>query len=1095
MHKRYIRCFTPIIMAIFILGGMFFFVKSQRVVARVEFGEEGSGLGSNSQNERDSSGEDIQISVDEVVVGGLVNPIHLTHAGDGSGRMFVVEQAGRILILQNGELIQEPFLDIEEEVLSGGERGLLSVAFHPDYESNRYFYVNYTRNPDGATVVARYETSGNPNVADPTSSKTLLTVAQPYANHNGGQLAFGADGYLYIGMGDGGSGGDPQNFAQNLNSLLGKILRLDVDHGDPYAIPSDNPFANQEGLDEIWALGLRNPWRFSFDGETGDQYIGDVGQNDWEEIDFQSVNIPGGINYGWRCKEGTHIYNTAPPCDNPTFLDSLIDPVTEYNHSSGQSVTGGYVYRGKLFPALTGYYFFADYVNGKIWSLDASSPGQWSQPILELDTNLNISSFGVDESGELYILDYKGGTVRRLVDARGPSPELSSSVKNVSPTSASAGDEVTYTIQLFNNGGLSEDLVVLTDTIPSGLTYLEGTLAASRGDVFDSQAPTLYWQGAFTDTQPVTITYQAAVNELTTGNLVNMAHIAVPGRDKVTLFEVLTIPLSGASTTSDDFTFPGTQPESLNDIIPLPVACDRCHTEPIYDRWQGSMMSQSGKDPLMWAALTIANFDAPGAGEYCLRCHAPKGWLEGRSHPADGSALQESDLEAGVACQICHRMVDQSPPAGSLPDEAWAIDHDIRNNLTTTLPLSHTGSAMMVVDPKDNRRGPFSLGIEFEYHLPEKTYQTNYLGGTPDDYLTRSRLCGTCHNVDNPVLSWNGEQFWPNEMALPAPSFNDGDLFPIETTYSEWLNSEYALNGVYAPQFAGEKSDGMVGACQDCHMRRSSGLAATGGDYRDCETNGCLPKHEFVGGNTWVPQILQDGRWRLNSQIHEDYLDMSVYLTRQMLRRSATLTVTLSKEDNNKVARVRITNETGHKLPTGYPEGRRMWISLKAYDSHGSLIYQSGGYDYQTGILESGSKVYEAKQGLTSELGAFLDRESGESFHFVLNNTVVKDNRIPPRGYTVAAFAKPGLEPVGATYMDGQYWDDTLFTLPLETSFVRVILSYQTASKEYIDFLRTYGSRDGELVGQLWDSLKSPPEVIASTWAGIPPIYMPLIYR
>lgn len=172
-----------------------------------------------------------------------------------------------------------------------------------------------------------------------------------------------------------------------------------------------------------------------------------------------------------------------------------------------------------------------------------------------------------------------------------------------------------------------------------------------------------------------------------------------------------------------------------------------------------------------------------------------------------------------------------------------------------------------------------------------------------------------------------------------------------------------------------------------------------------------------------------------------------------------------------------------------------MWINLKAYDSYGSIIYQSGGYDYQTGILDSGSKVYEAKQGFTSELGALLNRESGESFHFVLNNTVVKDNRIPPRGYTVAAYAKPGLEPVGTTYIDGQYWDDTLFTLPLETSFVRVILYYQTASKEYIDFLRAYGGIDGEIVGQLWDSLKSPPEVIASTWAGIPPIFMPLIYR
>lgn len=419
MRKLFLRSCTPILLAMIILGCVLFFVKSQHAEAKEANPQLVPELKPESQHERFTYGEDIQLSVDEIVVSGLVNPIYLTHAGDGSGRLFVVEQAGRVRIIQNGELIQEPFLDITENVLSGGERGLLSVTFHPDYESNHYFYVYYTQNQDGATVVARYQTPEDPNVANPSSAKTLITVAQPYPNHNGGQLAFGADGYLYIGLGDGGSVGDPQNYAQNLNSLLGKILRLDVDQGDPYAIPPDNPYASQEGLDEIWALGLRNPWRFSFDRQTGDQYIGDVGQDKWEEIDFQAGSTPGGLNFGWRCKEGTHDYNTSPPCDEPTYFDSLIDPIAEYSHSSGRSVTGGYVYRGILFPSMSGYYFFADYVQGKIWSMDVSSPGNWSQTTLELDTNFNISSFGEDENGELYVLDYKGGTVRRLADARG----------------------------------------------------------------------------------------------------------------------------------------------------------------------------------------------------------------------------------------------------------------------------------------------------------------------------------------------------------------------------------------------------------------------------------------------------------------------------------------------------------------------------------------------------------------------------------------------------------------------------------------------------------------------------------------------------
>jgi glucose/arabinose dehydrogenase len=358
----------------------------------------------------------VAIKVNEIVASGFSQPVQVTHAGDGSGRLFVVEQGGRIRVIQNGALLSTPFLDVSGLVSCCGERGLLGLAFHPNYESNGYFYIDYTRAGDGATVIARYHVSGDPNLADAGSGSTLLTIPQPYANHNGGQVMFGLDGYLYIGMGDGGSGGDPQNNAQNKNTLLGALLRIDVDGGSPYAIPPDNPYVGVEGADEIWAIGLRNPWRFSFDRATGDLYIGDVGQDMWEEIDYQATNSAGGLNFGWHCLEGTHTYTTAPPCNDPAYLAGMTGPIAEYSHDVGDAVTGGFVYRGSLYPDLAGRYFFADFGSGRIWSMvkTGSNPVTWSQPKLESNSGLNISSFGEDESGEVYIASYSDGTVRHL---------------------------------------------------------------------------------------------------------------------------------------------------------------------------------------------------------------------------------------------------------------------------------------------------------------------------------------------------------------------------------------------------------------------------------------------------------------------------------------------------------------------------------------------------------------------------------------------------------------------------------------------------------------------------------------------------------
>jgi glucose/arabinose dehydrogenase len=345
------------------------------------------------------------------VASGLARPVFVAFA-PGDSRMFVLEQAGKIRTVQDGRLQPESFLDITALVGCCGERGLLGLAFHPQYAQNRLFFVNYT-NKSGNTVIAKYRASG---VADP-DSEILLTIDQPYSNHNGGMVAFGPDGFLYIGMGDGGAGGDPQNYAQNLDSLLGKILRIDVNGREankPYAIPKDNPFIGK-GRPEIWSYGWRNPWRFSFDQQTKDLWVADVGQNAWEEVHLQPSGKGGG-NYGWKILEGSRCF--VANCNK----EGLILPVIEYSHREGQSITGGYRYRGSAIPALSGAYIYADFASGRIWAANENkqrcSPNSrcidgssWSSK--ELLRAGNISSFGEDPKGELYAVDYSG-TVYRL---------------------------------------------------------------------------------------------------------------------------------------------------------------------------------------------------------------------------------------------------------------------------------------------------------------------------------------------------------------------------------------------------------------------------------------------------------------------------------------------------------------------------------------------------------------------------------------------------------------------------------------------------------------------------------------------------------
>lgn len=340
------------------------------------------------------------------VLQGLDSPTYLTHAGDE--RLFITEQEGRIQVAQDGEVGAEPFLDIVDRVgFNSNEQGLLSVAFHPQYESNGYFFVNYTDN-NGHTVVSRYQVSEDENRADVSSEQRVLSVQQPFGNHNGGHIFFGPDGYLYIGMGDGGSGGDPQNNGQNPDTLLGSILRVDVDNvtaEEPYAIPPDNPFVDGGGAPEAWAYGVRNPWRMSIDPQTNLFYVADVGQNQYEEVHALALETSAGANFGWNIMEGLHCYN-AQECD----MSGLELPVVEYSHEQGGcSVTGGYVYRGTEHEALAGHYFFGDYCSGFIWSLYQDEQGQWTTGEGALVTaDGQITSFGVDVAGEVYVVTREG---------------------------------------------------------------------------------------------------------------------------------------------------------------------------------------------------------------------------------------------------------------------------------------------------------------------------------------------------------------------------------------------------------------------------------------------------------------------------------------------------------------------------------------------------------------------------------------------------------------------------------------------------------------------------------------------------------------
>jgi uncharacterized repeat protein (TIGR01451 family) len=401
-----------------------------------------------------------------LITSGLSSPVAITTPPDGTNRLFITEQPGVISFWNGSALIE--FMDIQNIVNFGGEQGLLSTAFHPDYANNGYFYVYFTNN-NGDNEVDRFNVmSGDPNKGDPASRVIILPIAHPgQSNHNGGQLQFGPDGYLYIGTGDGGGGGDPDENGQDINALLGKILRIDVGDGTPpYSIPPDNPYAGgTPGLDEIWAIGVRNPWRYGFDRVTGDQIIADVGQDSWEEVDFQAFGTPGGVNWGWDDREGAHCFEPMSGCQTA----GRTDPIMEYSHNFGCSVSGGYRYRGTAIPQIYGKYFLGDYCSGSVWQSTQSGNGSWSLGN-SLSTGFNISGFGEDANGEMYIINLNGAVYKFT----GTDANLALTVTD-NPDPVFQNTTLTYTLTVTNNGPKTANSVVLVDELPASVTFISSS--------------------------------------------------------------------------------------------------------------------------------------------------------------------------------------------------------------------------------------------------------------------------------------------------------------------------------------------------------------------------------------------------------------------------------------------------------------------------------------------------------------------------------------------------------------------------------------------------------------------------------------------
>lgn len=522
-------------------------------------------------------------------------------------------------------------------------------------------------------------------------------------------------------------------------------------------------------------------------------------------------------------------------------------------------------------------------------------------------------------------------------------------------------------------------------------------------------------------------------------------------------------------TELEAFFQPGSQPsgEVVYEAFRPSSNCQNCHfglgdeVFVIYANWQGSMMAQSGRDPMFHACLAIANQDADFAGDVCLRCHTAGGWIQGRSEPTDGSALVPDDFD-GVSCSVCHRMVDPQFKPGVSP----AIDEQILAEINP-LPIS-PGGGNFVLDSADRRRGPYDNIFNAGHSWLQSPYHRT------------SEMCATCHDVSNPLyLRQPDGTYALTDPTQPHPTADKYDMFPLERTYSEWLNSEYANGGVDAGGRFGGNIE-VVSTCQDCHMPKTTGMGCfvPGTPVRDD-----LAAHDFAGGNAWAQDMILN--LYPDDQLFPEYLEAGKQRAVEMLERAATVEFTQQGNHVN----VRVVNETGHKLPTGYPEGRRMWINVQLSDDEGGLVREFGRYEMLTASLHTDdTKVYQAKLGLDASVAAMTGLPPGESFHFILNNVVVSDNRIPPRGFTNEAFQSVQAAPVGASYADEQHWDDTRFRLQASATTATVRLFYQSASKEFITFLRDENTTNdaGDILYEQWELTgKSPPVLMATAFINI----------
>jgi hypothetical protein len=629
-------------------------------------------------------------------------------------------------------------------------------------------------------------------------------------------------------------------------------------------------------------------------------------------------------------------------------------------------------------------------------------------------------------------------------------------------TPSTGADTTPPTVTVLAPNG-AENLTANTATIiqwtaadaDSGVASINISLSLDNGATFDPIAVGLPNTGSHLWYPANRPTADAIIRVEATDNSFNAAH-----DDSNAVFAIVSPEGGLVPTTLRDFDMPGTQPFEAG-TLNNPSNCATCHggydpaVEP-YFNWQGSMMAQASLDPLFKANMVIANQDAPDSGDICLRCHLSAGWLQGRSVPTDGSAMLVAD-EIGVACDLCHRMVDPIYEAGVSPLE----DFDILEVLK--FPTTNFALGMFTVDPAGGaRRGPF----------------TNAATGHPiivSPFHQEAAFCGTCHDVSNPAFEKDGAGgYAPNALnsTPPAENFASTNLAPVERTYSEWLNSTYnTAEGVYAPEFGGNKA--FVAICQDCHMRDVTGQ----GCNMDPPVRDDLPLHDMTGGSTWISGLLPGMH---PSKVNAAALDAGIARSRYMLQYAADLDAVQQEEE----LKVTVTNQTGHKLPTGYPEGRRIWINVKFYDKSANLLGESGAYDPNSGELSHGEqdKIYDIEPAIDSTVSDITGIPEGPSFHFVLNSAVHKDNRIPPRGFTNTAFAEFGGSPVGYAYADGQYWDDTLYAIPAGATSAQVTLYYQSTSKEFVEFLRDKNTTNtlGQDMYDLWEANdKCPPEQMA----------------